>query len=97
MRTACSNPTASCGQTRGLSVQQTADRPFSISADAYRELRAIRFQPIGGNIIAHASTTRLMLKKGRGDTRICKVVDSPSRPEADATFCIQGGGINDVE
>eukprot|EP01052_Picozoa_sp_SAG31_P040786 SAG31_NODE_6000_length_2220_cov_1.505422_2_plen_337_part_01 len=56
-----------------------------------------KFQPIGGNIIAHASTTRLMLKKGRGDSRICKVVDSPCRPEADASFCIQAGGINDVE
>ena len=29
--------------------------------------------PIGGNIIAHASTTRLSLRKGRGETRICKV------------------------
>ena len=28
--------------------------------------------PIGGNIIAHASTTRLSLRKGRGETRICK-------------------------
>jgi len=30
-------------------------------------------KPIGGNIIAHASTTRLKLKKGRGDNRICQV------------------------
>lgn len=27
----------------------------------------------GGNIIAHASTTRLKLKKGRGENRICMV------------------------
>ncbi|KAJ5684599.1 DNA recombination/repair protein RecA monomer-monomer interface [Penicillium maclennaniae] len=33
-------------------------------------------KPIGGNIIAHASTTRLSLKKGRGETRICKIYDS---------------------
>jgi DNA repair protein RAD51 len=26
-------------------------------------------KPIGGNIIAHASTTRLKLKKGRGENR----------------------------
>jgi hypothetical protein len=30
-------------------------------------------KPIGGNIMAHASTTRLKLKKGRGDNRICQV------------------------
>lgn len=30
-------------------------------------------KPIGGNIIAHASTTRLKLRKGRGDNRVCVV------------------------
>ena len=30
-------------------------------------------KPIGGHIMAHASTTRLYLRKGRGETRICKV------------------------
>ena len=34
------------------------------------------FKAIGGNIIAHASTTRLALRKGRGENRICKVVVS---------------------
>jgi DNA repair protein RAD51 len=43
-------------------------------------------KPIGGNIIAHASTTRLRLRKGRGENRICTVYDSPSLPEADAQF-----------
>eukprot|EP00636_Phaeomonas_parva_P015237 CAMPEP_0118854132 /NCGR_PEP_ID=MMETSP1163-20130328/2449_1 /TAXON_ID=124430 /ORGANISM="Phaeomonas parva, Strain CCMP2877" /LENGTH=365 /DNA_ID=CAMNT_0006786805 /DNA_START=266 /DNA_END=1364 /DNA_ORIENTATION=+ len=56
-----------------------------------------QLKPIGGNIIAHASTTRVMLKKGRGDQRIAVVQDSPSMPEADATFRISGGGICDVE
>ena len=51
--------------------------------------------PIGGNIIAHASQTRLFLKKGRGDTRICKIYDSPNLPEGDATFSITEGGVND--
>ena len=31
-------------------------------------------KPIGGNIIAHASTTRLKLKKGRGENRICEIL-----------------------
>lgn len=30
-------------------------------------------KPIGGNIIAHASTTRLKFRKGRGDNRVCMV------------------------
>ena len=54
-------------------------------------------KPIGGNIIAHASTTRLKLRKGRGETRICKVVDSPCLPEAEATFAITGSGVGDPE
>lgn len=39
-------------------------------------------KPIGGNIIAHASTTRLRLRKGRGENRICTIFDSPTLPEA---------------
>jgi len=31
--------------------------------------------------MAHATTTRLSLKKGKGDTRIWKVIDSPWLPE----------------
>lgn len=51
--------------------------------------------PIGGNIIAHASQTRLSLKKGRGESRICKIYDSPSLAEGDAIFAITEGGISD--
>ena len=54
-------------------------------------------QPIGGNIMAHASTTRLKLRKGRGNTRVCKIFDSPDLPEADAVFAICENGINDAE
>ncbi|KAK0525090.1 RecA recombinase Rhp51 [Tilletia horrida] len=52
-------------------------------------------KPIGGNIVAHASTTRLALRKGRGTQRICKIVDSPCLPEADAVFSIGAEGICD--
>ena len=40
-------------------------------------------KPIGGNIMAHASTTRLYLRKGRGESRICKIYDSPCLPESE--------------
>jgi len=52
-------------------------------------------KPIGGNIMAHASTTRLGLRKGRGETRICKIWDSPCLPEGEASFGIYPDGIND--
>lgn len=54
-------------------------------------------KPIGGNIIAHASTTRIKLRKGRGENRIMKIIDSPSLPESEATFAITSGGIADSE
>ncbi len=52
-------------------------------------------KPVGGHVLAHASTTRVMLKKGKGDERIAKIFDSPSVPEAEATFRITNGGIDD--
>ncbi|KAL3906816.1 MAG: hypothetical protein SGILL_009122, partial [Bacillariaceae sp.] len=52
-------------------------------------------KPIGGNIVAHASTTRLRLRKGRGENRIMTVFDSPSLPEADATFALSAAGVCD--
>jgi DNA repair protein RAD51 len=54
-------------------------------------------KPIGGNIMAHASTTRLYFRKGRGETRVCKVYDSPSLPESEATFAISPEGIEDAK
>jgi DNA repair protein RAD51 len=53
-------------------------------------------KPIGGNIIAHASTTRLKLRKGRGENRICKIIDSPTQPESEATFALSGAGVIDA-
>lgn len=45
--------------------------------------------------MSHASTTRVMLKKGRGEDRIAKIYDSPCMPEAEATLAITDGGITD--
>ena len=38
---------------------------------------------------------RLYLRKGRGETRICKIYDSPCLPEAEAMFAINADGIGD--
>jgi DNA repair protein RAD51 len=53
-------------------------------------------KPVGGHIIGHASQTRLFLRKGKGNTRICKIYDSPSLPEGEAMFEITEGGIRDA-
>jgi len=52
-------------------------------------------KPIGGNIIAHASTTRISLRKGSKNTRVAKIYDSPNLPEDECTFSITNDGIVD--
>lgn len=54
-------------------------------------------KPIGGHILAHASTTRLYLRKGRGETRMCKIYDSPCLPESECMFAINADGIGDIK
>lgn len=50
-------------------------------------------KPIGGNIMAHSSTTRLFLRKGRAEQRVCKIYDSPCLPESEAVFMLTEGGV----
>lgn len=49
----------------------------------------------GGNIVAHGSTIRIFLRKGKGEQRIAKVVDAPHLPEGEAVFSILESGISD--
>ena len=53
-------------------------------------------KPIGGNILAHASTTRLFLRKGKGEQRVCKIFDSPTIPESECLYQLSEGGITDA-
>ncbi|BCS23330.1 recombinase DMC1 [Aspergillus puulaauensis] len=54
-------------------------------------------KPVGGHVLAHASTTRVLLRKGRGEERVAKIQDSPDCPEREATYVITNGGINDPD
>jgi len=54
-------------------------------------------KPIGGHVLAHASTTRLYFKKGKGEERICKVMDSPCIAENSATFKLSDDGVVDAD
>lgn len=39
-------------------------------------------KPVGGHVLAHASTTRILLRKGRGEERVAKIQDSPGKSSA---------------
>ncbi len=54
-------------------------------------------QAIGGHIVAHASTFRVYLRKGKKGTRVAKLIDSPSQPEGEAGFYVDESGIKDTE
>ena len=52
-------------------------------------------QATGGNVVAHGSTIRIYLRKGKGEQRVAKVVDAPHLPEGEAIFSITENGITD--
>ncbi len=54
-------------------------------------------QAIGGHIVAHASTFRVYLRKGKKGTRVAKLIDSPSQPEGECSFYIDETGVKDTE
>jgi RecA/RadA recombinase len=53
-------------------------------------------QALGEQTIAHCSTTRLYLRKGKDEQRIVRVMKSPLLAEAEAIFAIYESGITDV-
>jgi DNA repair protein RadA len=53
--------------------------------------------PIGGNIVAHTSNTRIYLRKAsRGPVRIARLVACPYLPEGEEIFKITENGMEDV-
>ncbi len=51
--------------------------------------------PIGGNILAHAATTMLYLRKSKEEKRIVRLVDSPLKQEGECIIKITPDGIKD--
>lgn len=49
----------------------------------------------GGNVLAHASTYRIYLRKSRGDKRIARLIDSPCLPDGECVFRVTEKGIED--
>jgi len=53
-------------------------------------------KPTGGNVIAHACTYRIYLKKA-GQERVATIVDSPYHPYSETRFRITERGVDDLE
>jgi len=52
---------------------------------------------IGGNIIGHASTYRIYLRRGKKGSRVAKLIDSPNLPDSETIFYVTEAGISDEE
>ena len=51
--------------------------------------------PIGGNIVGHASTYRIYLRRGKQGSRVAKLIDSPNLPDNEALFYVTEAGVRD--
>lgn len=54
-------------------------------------------QAIGGHIVAHASTFRVYLRKGKKGTRVAKMIDAPNIPDSECAFQVTEGAIVDIK
>jgi len=54
-------------------------------------------EAIGGNIVAHNSTYRAYLRRGKKGTRVAKLVDAPDLADNECVFMITEKGIIDAE
>ena len=68
-------------------TNQVSARPDILFGDPTR--------PIGGNIVAHAATYRLYLRKSKPPKRIARLIDSPNLPEGEAVYSLTTDGIRE--
>ncbi|MGD9276556.1 MAG: DNA repair and recombination protein RadA [Candidatus Pacearchaeota archaeon] len=50
---------------------------------------------IGGHIVGHASTYRIYLRRGKKDSRVAKLIDSPDLPDNETIFFVTDAGVVD--
>ena len=53
-------------------------------------------QAIGGHIVAHASTFRIYLRKGKKGSRVAKLIDAPNLADGECNFFVETNGLKDV-
>ncbi len=54
-------------------------------------------QAIGGHVVAHASTFRIYLRKGKKGSRVAKLIDAPNMPDAEANFMVETDGLKEIK
>jgi DNA repair protein RadA len=52
---------------------------------------------IGGNIVGHASTYRMYLRRGKQGSRVAKLIDSPNLPDNEAVYFVTEAGVVDKD
>ncbi len=52
---------------------------------------------IGGNIVGHASTYRMYLRRGKQGSRVAKLIDSPNLPDNETVYYVTEAGVRDEE
>jgi DNA repair protein RadA len=70
-----------------LVTNQVMDNPDQMFGDPTKA--------IGGNIVAHNCAIIIYLRKGKKDTRVARLEDSPYLPEGEAVYSITDEGIVD--
>ncbi len=50
---------------------------------------------IGGHIVGHASTYRIYMRRGKKNSRVAKLIDSPNLPDNECIFFISEKGVVD--
>ncbi len=86
-----------CSSALSFRVDDQCTQVVAANLDGGAMFAGPSVKPIGGNIMAHATHTRLWVKKGRGENRVVKIVASPSLPEREATFGIGPEGVTDAK
>ena len=76
-------------KTTVVYTNQVMDDPGSMYRNAEKA--------IGGNVMGHAATTRIRLRRGRSGSRVFKITKSPYLAELEAVFIITDTGIEDAE
>ena len=51
---------------------------------------------VANGFIVHNSTYRIYLRRGRKDTRVAKLIDSPNLPDNETVFMVTSSGLKDV-
>jgi len=72
-----------------VATNQVSSSPDSFFGDPTR--------PVGGNILGHASTYRIYIRKGGKNKRVAKIVDSPHHALSEAVFELGEMGVQDTE